>query len=512
MHVWEISVHGWFAASRGSCSAMVRTARNTGLTWLLAPLCVLALGLSPAVAPTWAQDGEPAPVPTPAPVPAPTPEPPASDSPGATQVAQPQEPQAPQPALESAAGQAAAALASSLQQAPSNVAIPVQVLSPGNAGPVTQENISTADATAVNASQAPTATPAPADAAAQTTSAPQSATAVAQSTQVSPSNVYIPVNILSPGNSGPVTQINVSGAQAVATNAEQAVQQAIPAAVGAAGAAAQVAAAAATSVQQAPSNFSAPVTIADVPVGDHPATQPWIWTWDWQLDCSSSALPPISALGPIIAQVTGGAWQWHWTWTCAPAPGHPSTPSVGATGSVSGAGATGDGSPSPASPSIPGQGSAPTTGASTTTPRSPASQARTHRASSPEPFAGLGSGGMLAPVRLADPADLALTAGDITTLSVISPASHMHSAPARAGGPAPTPRDPARPPGAPPGPAPAVFAAGTFGGSGPGPLSIGLVALIGAFCLSVPRLGARAQTQLVHRSAQAVPERKDRPG
>jgi hypothetical protein len=28
----------------------------------------------------------------------------------------------------------------------------------------------------------------------------------------------------------------------------------------------------------------------------------------------------------------------------------------------------------------------------------------------------------------------------------------------------------------------------------------------------VPRLGARARTQLVHRSPQAVPERKHRPG
>src|SRR5204862_64174 len=84
---------------------------------------------------------------------------------------------------------------------------------------------------------------------------------------VAPANIYVPVSILSPGDHGPVTQVNVSGAQATATNVTQATGQPGAAPAG------QTAGASGGAAQQAPANVSAPVTVGGVAVGDHAPSQ-----------------------------------------------------------------------------------------------------------------------------------------------------------------------------------------------------------------------------------------------
>ncbi len=123
--------------------------------------------------------------------------------------------------------QSATADATSTQSSPSNVNIPVRVLSPGNDGSVDQSNSSTALAGAVNlnATQQHTGqnqaggSGGPAtQAAGQDNTSHQTADSTASSTQDSPSNVNIPVRVLSPGNDGSVSQSNDSSAASLAAN------------------------------------------------------------------------------------------------------------------------------------------------------------------------------------------------------------------------------------------------------------------------------------------------------
>ena len=229
------------------------------LSWLIGGLCALACALGPGIAAASATDGG-----SPAPV-----------TPVAATVTPTTAPAPLSPADSTAAAvsqQTAAAVAQAVQQAPVNISIPVRVLSPGDDGPVTQENVAAADAQAVNVTQAqqdqPPAQDAPAAQTAQPATAQQSAGAVAQSTQIAPANIYIPVSILSPGDHGPVTQVNVSGAQAIATNVAQTAGQAVGGAVG------QTAGAGSGAAQQSPSNVAAPVTVGGVGVGDHSRRSP----------------------------------------------------------------------------------------------------------------------------------------------------------------------------------------------------------------------------------------------
>ena len=484
--------------SPGTCWVMDRIAHADLLTWFTGVFCALALAGGPGVAMAAATDGGAPASAAPTTAPAPT-------SPADATVA-------------AASQQAAAAVALAVQDHPVNVAIPVKILSPGDSAPITQVNVSSADAQAVNASQAQQSSPAaasPAPAAATPVTPPaasaqqagsgQSATAVAQSTQIAPTNIYIPVSILSPGGHGPVTQINVSGAQATATNIAQTTGQGAGA-----GAAGQVAGAGAGASQQAPSNVSAPVTVGGVGVGDHSPSQPWVWSWSWELDCSAGAPPPIAQLAPIIAAVTNGAWQWDWTWTCAPQ----------ASGDRPAPAANGDQGPAQSIPmAAPAQEqraaraepAASRTGAAGSG-RGPA------RAQGPKPAHRTtpvgGNGGVADGVAHAVAARFRLAAaGDITAFSVVSPAAATGDPRPRSGGGARAPRTPSRTPPDPPGPmTPTLFSAGVSGGSGPGPLSVGLAALIGAFALYVPGFGTRARARLVPRSAQTVPRRRHRPG
>ncbi len=131
--------------------------------------------------------------------------------------------------------QSATSGATSTQIDPSNENISVRVLSPGNNGPVTQSNNSSAKSGALNqnatqqaASQIQSSGGAAAKAlqeAAQWAGNDQSATSNADSTQKHPSNENISVRVLSPGDDGAVDQSNNSEAKSFAGNKNQTQQQ-----------------------------------------------------------------------------------------------------------------------------------------------------------------------------------------------------------------------------------------------------------------------------------------------
>jgi hypothetical protein len=123
--------------------------------------------------------------------------------------------------------------ATSSQTEPTNRNISVRIDSPGNAGPVTQTNTSAATSAAANANQtdqkatqqqaggACCGTGGRTQAAGQAADNDQSGSSGATSTQMRPSNANIPVRIGSPGNDGPVTQVNGSAAESAALNANK---------------------------------------------------------------------------------------------------------------------------------------------------------------------------------------------------------------------------------------------------------------------------------------------------
>jgi hypothetical protein len=136
-----------------------------------------------------------------------------------------------------ASGQAALALAGALQGNPSNDNIAVRVLSPGDAGSVSQSNTVIAGSVAANGNST-------AQTANQTQSAPaqpgasgtqtagqiagndQSAVSTADAQQTDASNENIDVRVLSPGDGGSVTQSNTVLAGSIAANGNETTQSA----------------------------------------------------------------------------------------------------------------------------------------------------------------------------------------------------------------------------------------------------------------------------------------------
>jgi hypothetical protein len=120
--------------------------------------------------------------------------------------------------------QDAAALAATKQEEPSNSNISVRVLSPGDDGDVSQTNEASSDAFAGNLN----ATGQDAEqtqsggsgiqAIGQEAKSEQDAAALAATKQEKPSNSNISVRVLSPGDSGDVTQSNVASSEATAAN------------------------------------------------------------------------------------------------------------------------------------------------------------------------------------------------------------------------------------------------------------------------------------------------------
>ncbi|HEY5141887.1 MAG TPA: hypothetical protein VII98_00125 [Solirubrobacteraceae bacterium] len=176
--------------------------------------------------------------------------------------------------------QSATAGATSTQSSPSNINIPVRVLSPGNDGSVDQSNSSTALAGAVNLNatqqqvgqtQAGGGSGPATQAAGQDNTSHQTADSTASSTQDSPSNVNIPVRVLSPGNDGSVSQSNDSTAGSLAANVNATDQSTGQSQAGSGGLAEQVAGqkngssqsadSTATSTQDHAVNYNIPVRV-----------------------------------------------------------------------------------------------------------------------------------------------------------------------------------------------------------------------------------------------------------
>ncbi len=125
---------------------------------------------------------------------------------------------------EAGSKQDATAAAGSLQVEPSNTNVGVRVLSPGDDGPVSQRNDSTAAAIAANLnatkqdiSQDPHGSPS--QTAGQAAGNWQGANASALSAQIHPSNTNVGTRVLSPGSGGSVSQANTSTAIGAALNA-----------------------------------------------------------------------------------------------------------------------------------------------------------------------------------------------------------------------------------------------------------------------------------------------------
>jgi hypothetical protein len=123
--------------------------------------------------------------------------------------------------------------ATSTQIQPTNQNISVRVLSPGDAGAVTQTNESTAQSFAGNGNATEQAVQqsqsgvggTAVQEAAQLADSVQKASSEAESTQVKPENQNISVRVLSEGDDGAVTQTNSSTAKSEAKNGNETLQQ-----------------------------------------------------------------------------------------------------------------------------------------------------------------------------------------------------------------------------------------------------------------------------------------------
>ena len=125
--------------------------------------------------------------------------------------------------------------ADSTQKAPSNINVPIRILSPGDDGDVTQTNASAAVAASANGNKTDQdvdqtqsgagskdgsccSDASYSQAAGQESKNEQKAESDADSTQVKPRNINVPIRILSPGDDGDVTQTNASVAGAASLN------------------------------------------------------------------------------------------------------------------------------------------------------------------------------------------------------------------------------------------------------------------------------------------------------
>lgn len=162
------------------------------------------------------------------------------------------------------------------------------------------------ETTPIHASSTPDTTPVSADtaggiAATVPPSTPTPAT-VAAAAQVAPSNVNVSVRIGSPGDNGPVTQVNVAASAAAAG--------------------ASPASAATSSTAAAPTGTAAGTSAA--PTGAHAASaapsasQDDPETWSWQWNCMS--MPDLSVIPPVGSMSGSVPKNWTWIWNCGENP------------------------------------------------------------------------------------------------------------------------------------------------------------------------------------------------
>jgi hypothetical protein len=177
--------------------------------------------------------------------------------------------------------QDAKALSATVQDKPSNSNISVRVLSPGDDGEVIQTNVASSNATAGNLNVTKqTADQAQAggsglQAIGQSATNDQDAFALGLTVQKGASNENMPVRVLSPGDSGSVSQSNVASSDAAAGNTNLTGQTADQThaghsckcgsgglqVIGQSAASEQEAAAISATIQEKPSNSSAPVRV-----------------------------------------------------------------------------------------------------------------------------------------------------------------------------------------------------------------------------------------------------------
>jgi hypothetical protein len=127
--------------------------------------------------------------------------------------------------------QAATADAVANQQQPRNIVISVRIDSPGDDGPITQENVSVAVAEGSNDSstaQGGGVGDSGGQAGDQQASTGQTASSTATATQDQAGNLVISIRVNSPGNNGPISQTNTATAGSNAANTS-ATNQGVPA-------------------------------------------------------------------------------------------------------------------------------------------------------------------------------------------------------------------------------------------------------------------------------------------
>ena len=132
------------------------------------------------------------------------------------------------------------------------------------------------------------------------TAAPAAATAV----QASPTNVNVSVRIGSPGDNGPVTQVNVAAAVTSAARATGAGASAAPAST--------TAAPSTTSGAHASTPAPQPTAASSSTAQDDPDT----WTWQW--NCLSK--PDLSVISPVGSTTASLPKNWTWIWNCGENP------------------------------------------------------------------------------------------------------------------------------------------------------------------------------------------------
>ena len=143
-----------------------------------------------------------------------------------------------------------------------------------------------------------------------TTSAAMTAPAIAPPAdaivrQIRPVNVNISIRVESPGDNGPVGQVNAAIGQ-------------INTASGTVSPASAARPATDADEQQAasPPPAATPSSAQSPPTSPVDLTEPWDWTWAW--DCGSVISPGIVVPGTSSLPI----WNWNWNWNCG---GDPNT-------------------------------------------------------------------------------------------------------------------------------------------------------------------------------------------
>jgi hypothetical protein len=146
---------------------------------------------------------------------------PAEDLPTASQ---PAPAEVPDPNLGTTAttGQTAGSTVTATQQQPVNLVVIVRVNSPGNNGPITQNNVAAAPSAAANSAAT---TQGGGGGGGKAASTGQQATATATATQDAAGNYVVTVRIDSPGSNGAVTQTNGVVGASTGTNTSKTAQQ-----------------------------------------------------------------------------------------------------------------------------------------------------------------------------------------------------------------------------------------------------------------------------------------------